>query len=1436
MYKNHAAGFSKRALLMAIAGIFSSTAMSFDIYQGPMVAERSMDPNVIYIHDDSGSMGGTQGLYMPDEAPSGGNNRVGAFLNKQYYSPDITYQPPVTYSNGKLVTWGNMDQRCGWPKVMTDGFTGTPGVCGTYTTLTSSTAVYYDYVPGFNSRIDNQYDYTWDPIIMINGVMHLDKTKAPETNPFNYEAYAFKPITNGVSKVRVNGSTSNSATVNVTDAMIRERACPILFNDVPESRAYYDDVVGPHGTGNPHATCRYSYRTGDVDFPSNYQAYTSASPYAGTVVPGNYHGRGWCYRVSNNTNFTGNAITRTCMMGRHVIGDTNGSGTLGTASNATVWNYTKYASSLAPNNASRKDHSLEHRVSKFVDDDGNLVIEDTPRERTAKEEIRNFANWYSYYRVRVLAARSGTSLAFANLVDKNDTSKPGNMMRGKTVRLGYDTINKMTATGPGQRSGVVTSVGRGPVPFLDFPAGDPKYPGKTFVKDFYDWVKVLPTNGGGTPLRRPLTYTGNYFANTTHKNPWLEYPPDTYNGTGSGQVFGCRRSFAILMTDGYYNGPSLAPTNYDVDGSNGPVIWKTDANNVSQTSDPRNKYQYTPKPPFFGQNPGYPVSSSLADVAMYYWNHDLQPGVPNLLAPTKKDPAFWQHMQTFTIGLGVMGRLSDTEVNYFLAEGTNKNILWTFPTGLDTEYEKIDDLMHAGLNGHGGTAAAEDAGTFVGKLAALLSEISGQDGSNTAPAPSAQNLNVDTMLYAASYSPSDWTGELLAYNTCLKGEVACGDVPAKTTDQAWSATEQLALTKPTDRNIFTRAGGSTMAFDTTSLTASAKSAIDVDLDHSAGLPMPENCIMARPNLGNPPTGDACLLHKDKPEQTTYNVDHLINYLRGDQTYEDTTTGETVNYNGFRRRSWTDSNGNKQVKLLGDIVNSSPVSVTAFDDGWSEKSALTGAQQQEYRDRIADFSDAEGRVRPAREQSVLVGAGDGMLHGFDALTGAERFAYIPEAVHGNLKKLADPQYALIDTLKHSFYVDGSTVVADIMLNNSWKTVAVGSTGRGGKSYFALNVENPSSFSAGDVLWEFTHSQLGYSVNGRAAPTLLPDGKWYAVFGNGYNSTNDEASLFMVELASGASYTVIDTGAGNSATPNGLATPMLVDQNGDGTADLAYAGDILGNLWKFDLVNKTATSILEARDPNGNPQPITAQPWIGPAPDGEWQIVVGTGKFFEQSDVESTDVQSIYSVRDCGAKPGCVSSTAQRDINLVNRGYEPSAPPMDTFTDGNGVSETWAAWKLADAGAKINYSAPGAQGYYIDLNAHDMEAWRIIDRAVTLRNNIMVNFMLPSNDPCASSVDGGGIELDPFNGAPTKSDLYKVTNGSNIFRSGGKGLAATINYTGKKVGESLGKQSTVDATSGGARSSCILHFDEKSGKWIAGTGCNNKQGRQSWRQIR
>ncbi|MGB5832397.1 MAG: PilC/PilY family type IV pilus protein, partial [Thiohalocapsa sp.] len=376
----------------------------------------------------------------------------------------------------------------------------------------------------------------------------------------------------------------------------------------------------------------------------------------------------------------------------------------------------------------------------------------------------------------------------------------------------------------------------------------------------------------------------------------------------------------------------------------------------------------------------------------------------------------------------------------------------------------------------------------------------------------------------------------------------------------------------------------------------------------------------------------------------------VNYLRGDAT------------TGFRVRN------NK----LGDIIHSSPLYVGRPQAGYVN--AAYGTFASNLRDR---------------ERVIYVGANDGMLHGFNATTGAEVIAYVPGSVYPNLSRLTDPDYGET-LLPHRFYVDGSPMAADVQVNANWMTVLAGGLNRGGQGYYALDISDPSLFAetnsaaANTVLWEFTDANdpdLGYTYNGpvvnydtwqSAQIAKMNNGKWALIVGNGYNNTEADghasatghAALFIIYIEGGADgtwsatdYTKIDTGAGSLVAPNGLATPAPIDIDGDGDVDIAYAGDLEGNIWKFNLTDASASNwttglLYAAVDAGGNPQPITTAVMTLHHPNGGFVVGFGSGQYLELADLSTTAPQTLYGIWD-SALGGSVATVTGGRASLVEQ---------------------------------------------------------------------------------------------------------------------------------------------------------------------------------------
>ncbi|MCP5327205.1 MAG: PilC/PilY family type IV pilus protein [Steroidobacteraceae bacterium] len=440
------------------------------------------------------------------------------------------------------------------------------------------------------------------------------------------------------------------------------------------------------------------------------------------------------------------------------------------------------------------------------------------------------------------------------------------------------------------------------------------------------------------------------------------------------------------------------------------------------------------------------------------------------------------------------------------------------------------------------------------------------------------------------------------------------------------------------------------------------------------------------------------------------------YLRGSASNEGTGVTD------FRVRN---------VSKLGDIVNSSP--------------AFVGPPRL----NIADSSYVAFKSTYAsRPNMIYVGANDGMLHAIDAETGEERFAYVPAAVYPRLSGLTAQGFS------HKYLVDGSPVAADIKFGSNWHTLLVSGLAAGGKSLFALDVTNPATVSeatpTSTALWEFSHANLGLTY---AQPTIirLNDGSPGVVVGNGYNNTGTgRASLFIINAQTGALIRELDTGIGNTITPNGLSTPAVIDLDGNGTADYAYAGDLRGNVWKFDLTGNNSSSwsvafsgspLFTARDSGGTAQPITSAIEVSRHPQGGLIVLFGTGRYIEAADVSATATQSLYGIRDNGSAVSNRTTLVQQTV-------------IDTQTASGhqyrAVSANTVNWASKD-------------GWYMDLPT---AGERVVVDPILRNGRLIVPTTIPSGNVC----DAGGyswlMEIDYLSGGRLNIAAFDVNQDGNV----------------------------------------------------------------------
>jgi type IV pilus assembly protein PilY1 len=977
---------------------------------------------------------------------------------------------------------------------------------------------------------------------------------------------------------------------------------------------------------------------------------------------------------------------------------------------------------------------------------------------TYAQEIQNFANWYTYYRSRMLASQASIGRAFS-------TQPP-------TMRVGFGAINKSASTVDGVNDTRTMINGVRPFNGAD-------------RDSFYSQLYNSPWIPANTPLRRALDDVGQYYSRTDNRGPWGRIP-----GTNDISAhLSCRQSYTILMTDGYWtdNTASEAGTTgarANVDGTAGMNITGTGTES----------YTYASVTPFTDAH-----SNTLADVAMYYWNRDLRPLLDNRVPKSDANPAFWQHMVTYGVGLGVTGSIVPSAA--FGAIGATPVVTVTWPDPTSSNAAKLDDLLHAAVNSRGGFFSAADPETFANELTSVLKDIVARvAASGTAAAASSAVLQTDTLLYTASFRSTDWSGTLVAREVSGTSGVA-GAVK-------WDAEQLMNSSLPSARKIFTsKVDDIRVALDYSALSLAQQTALNVN-----------------------PTG---------ADPTTATGADRVAWLRGTE------------HIGLRSRVEAGI-----TRRIGDLVSSDPQFAFKRDFG---NSLLGGAEGLAY----GDFRNtATYKTRP---DVIFVGSNGGMLHAFHAGTpyidnpltpvvdevidpdgGKELFAYVPSELllqgptgtHAQINQLMRPDYA------RRPYVDGSPALADAYLGGAWKSVLVGSMGAGGRTVFALDVTDPKNFGASKVLWEFRYAnsdcianpavgsptgstacrEIGYGVT-KPKIARMRDGSWVAIFGNGYNSASQTAKLFVVDLQTGRLKYLVDTGVDAAGTPNGLAAVETTDwPASDLKLSTAYAGDLRGNMWRFNLATTTPTftHLFTATD-SASPtvvQPITARPSLALNPNNPAKIVVlfGTGSYFRVGDDSAAppQVQTMYGLYDAVIP---VVGTARADllVQTINSNTAPVTLGPKVYPAGALRFISNSAFDASKKGWLINLPASGE---------------RVISESTfpsgSVQTRVRFSTLVPSDDQCSAGRTGFVMDFDLLSGARAPSTVFDFT-GDGLFDTndnvGGLAVSGIGGSTGERITVIRKSDRPVDFLYGG-----------DGIKVGDGAGTGGPTGRQSWRQLR
>jgi type IV pilus assembly protein PilY1 len=553
------------------------------------------------------------------------------------------------------------------------------------------------------------------------------------------------------------------------------------------------------------------------------------------------------------------------------------------------------------------------------------------------------------------------------------------------------------------------------------------------------------------------------------------------------------------------------------------------------------------------------TADTLADVSEYYYKTDLRTSalsnctgviVPpatagsdvcsNDVPSTGEDAASWQHMTTFTLGLGASGYMlfspsyasatSSLDDFYAIKNGVTANSVagicsWqadgttcNWPTPVSNTMSTIDDLWHTAVNGRGTYFSATNPATLSSGLSSALSSVSARIGSSAAATTSNPNVTSgDNFVFSSTFSTLVWDGELVRQQIDLTTGVVSSTVD-------WRAEEKLDLQTYSDRRIYTfdpGAAGKLKLFTYGGLTSAEQAYFNTPTI----LGLTQFCS----------SGATCLSTTDQSAAAGAN---LVNFLRGQRTNEGVAS-DTSKY--YRQRN----------HLLGDIVTAEAVYVKKSLFQYLDRGYMKTPEGTSY----IPFAT----VNNTRRGMVYAASNDGMLHAFYAASapcttlpnpsasppvaavpadcdpdittgptvqgGQEAWAYIPALVLPNLYKLADKDYAN----HHVYSVDGTPVVADICISNCIATptatedgapmgfAVVSTTWAGGEA--TIVTAEVHNFSVGTVVVISNASATGYdgTFTITATPTTTsfkyalpvnpgvnPDPVWKTILVGGLNA--------------------------------------------------------------------------------------------------------------------------------------------------------------------------------------------------------------------------------------------------------------------------------------------------------------------------------------------
>jgi type IV pilus assembly protein PilY1 len=540
----------------------------------------------------------------------------------------------------------------------------------------------------------------------------------------------------------------------------------------------------------------------------------------------------------------------------------------------------------------------------------------------------------------------------------------------------------------------------------------------------------------------------------------------------------------------------------------------------------------------------------------------------------------------------------------------------------------------------------------------------------------AEHHELDNDVFSSTFTTVKWFGEL----SDRKISAADGTVGK---DSVWSTTTTLGqrVASASDTRtiwMLDTSNTSLKAFRYSGMTATEKAWFDNKCTELA----------------------QCPTLSDTNKGIVNNGANIVNWARGWQQYADDSILRAYS------RVVPDSTqpDNNYLAILGDVASSKP----AYQR--DPRKGYTAAGYSDYKD-----------TNKARAATVFVGANDGLLHAFNAANGAELWAYAPRITMKKLYRQTSTTYGT----NHQYTVDGTPEVADVKINNVWRSVLVSGLNAGGRGYFALDVTDPANPRA---LWELCadasvcasanyDADIGLSFGNPQIGTWKDSGgteRWVVFLTSGYNNVpgtenlnvgDGRGYLYVVDIATGRVLSKAGTGVGSTTTPSGLARIAAITANPqvDPLVTYVYGGDNQGKMWRFDYTAGGNPTVLQMGDA-GTAQPITARPEVtlcqvdsvdaqGAVTTSVSRVVVfGTGRLLDVPDITDGSTESTYILKDTGT--GIAAGDWRKQATMAQMSLVKTTNAAgDTYT-GSGTAAnlaTKAGWYVdfdQNRGERVN----------------------------------------------------------------------------------------------------------------------------------------------------